>query len=229
MIKVSSRGDQPNPQFSMQAVDRTSRAVAETRTTLDGPARSRPTKIGVTLVAMLLLGGLALESGRFLLVDEAERADVILVLAGETNSRPAKALQLAREGYAGRIIMNVPDWSTFYDRPQLELAREWASKQAIPVTICPTHGLSTKDEARDTKRCLDEAGAHSVLIVTSDFHTRRALSTARRELPGYHFSVAAAYDPTQFGVTWWQHRQWAKTNLYEWMRMLWWEVVDRWF
>src|SRR5580704_2033765 len=104
MIKVSSRGDQPNPQFSMQAVDRTSRAVAETRTTLDGPARSRPTKIGVTLVAMLLLGGLALESGRFLLVDEAERADVILVLAGETNSRPAKALQLAREGYAGRII-----------------------------------------------------------------------------------------------------------------------------
>jgi uncharacterized SAM-binding protein YcdF (DUF218 family) len=181
----------------------------------------------VALIAFLLAA--ALGSGRFLVVDEPKHADVILVLAGETNLRPQRALELAAQGYAGRILVNVPDWSRYYDHSEVDLAREWARAQRFPVTICPTHGLSTKEEARDTARCLDAAGAHSVLIVTSDFHTRRALSTLRRELPGHDFAVAAAYDPTQYGVNWWQHRQWTKTTFYEWTRLLWWEIIDRWF
>jgi len=64
--------------------------------------------------------------------------------------------------------------------------------------------------------------------VTSDYHTRRALSVFRKEVPGYSYSVAAASDPVQFGARWWQHRQWAKNNTDEWMRLLWWELVDRW-
>ena len=42
------------------------------------------------------------------------------------------------------------------------------------------------------------------------------------------FSVAAAHDPREFGVNWWQHREWAKTNFNEWMKLVWWEAVDRW-
>jgi uncharacterized SAM-binding protein YcdF (DUF218 family) len=64
--------------------------------------------------------------------------------------------------------------------------------------------------------------------VTSEFHTRRALSTFRRELPRRTFSVAATYDSAQFGTHWWTHRQWAKTVVDEWLRLLWWSVVDRW-
>jgi uncharacterized SAM-binding protein YcdF (DUF218 family) len=181
------------------------------------------------LAVFFVLWAACVGSGRFLVVDEPRQADVILVLAGETEMRPARALQLAAQGYAGRVIVNVPDWSRIYDRSELDLAREWAKAQGASVSICPTHGLSTKDEARDTGRCLEEAHAHSVLIVTSDFHTRRALSTLRRELPGYDFGVSAAYDPREFGVNWWRHRQWTKTNFYEWNRLLWWELVDRWF
>jgi hypothetical protein len=40
--------------------------------------------------------------------------------------------------------------------------------------------------------------------------------------------VAAAYDDAQFGAPWWKHRQWAKTNVDEWLRMFWWQAVDRW-
>ncbi len=73
-----------------------------------------------------------------------------------------------------------------------------------------------------------ESGAHKVLLVTTSFHTRRALSIFRKQLPAYEFSIAAVNDPRQFGVNWWSNRQWAKVNLEEWMRMTWWQLVDRW-
>jgi hypothetical protein len=42
--------------------------------------------------------------------------------------------------------------------------------------------LSTKAETRDVEGCLARENGGRVLIVTSDFHTRRALSIFRREL-----------------------------------------------
>jgi uncharacterized SAM-binding protein YcdF (DUF218 family) len=181
------------------------------------------------LLPLLLLPALAFESARFLVIDNPKAADVILVLAGETNVRPARALRLASEGYARRIVVNVPDWTTLYGHSELDLARDWAKSQTFPITICPIHGLSTKEETRDIRKCLYELKVHSVLIVTSEFHTRRALSTLRRELPDHDFAVAAAYDSKEFGVNWWQRRQWTKTTFYEWTRLVWWGLVDRWF
>ena len=67
-----------------------------------------------------------------------------------------------------------------------------------------------------------------MLVVTSDYHTRRALSTFRHEVPDMQISVAAATDQQQFGGSWWRHRQWAKLNFDEWLRLVWWEAVDRW-
>ena len=78
------------------------------------------------------------------------------------------------------------------------------------------------------EKCLARENGSKVLIVTSDFHTRRALSIFRRELRGRTFSAAASRDSTQFGARWWTHRQWAKTLVDEWLRLLWWNVVDQW-
>jgi uncharacterized SAM-binding protein YcdF (DUF218 family) len=188
-----------------------------------------PSRFRVWLpLLLIILCVAAYGAARFLVVDSPQPADAILVLAGETNVRLARALQLASQGYAPRIMVNVPDWTVFYGHSEVGLARDWARAQAVPVIICPTHGLSTKDEARDAARCLDEAHVGSVLVVTSEFHTRRALSTLRHQLAGHTFSIAGAYDPVQFGFNWWQHRQWTKTTFYEWTRLVWWEFVDRW-
>lgn len=164
------------------------------------------------------------------MVDQAEKSDVILVLAGETEYRPARALWLRDQGYASRVVFDVPADARIYDSTALELAQKWIAEQAQAntLTLCPIHGLSTKAESLDAAECLRKLGAHSVLLVTSDFHTRRALSIFRKEDRQHVFSVAAAYDPTQFGVQWWRQRQWAKTNFDEWLRMAWWECVDRW-
>jgi hypothetical protein len=181
-------------------------------------------------VLVLLFLWLAARSAGFLIVDQPDKSDAILVLAGETDQRPARALELLKQGYAARVVLDVPASAKVYGSTYFQLAQDWAKAQpeASVLTICPIHGLSTKDEALDAAECLRKLGVRSVLLVTSDFHTRRALSTFRREDPEWTFSVAAAYDATQFGAHWWRHRQWAKMNVDEWLRMFWWELVERW-
>ncbi len=172
---------------------------------------------------------LAARAGRFLVVDAPRPSDVILVLAGETDRRPQRALELFAQGYARRIILDVPTNAKLYEFTQIQLAQKYIHDlpQGAAVSICPIDGLSTKDESKDAERCIAREGGKSVLIVTSDFHTRRALSVFRREVPRHEYSVAASRDDAQFGVRWWRHRQWAKTLVDEWMRLIWWKVVDQ--
>ena len=187
-------------------------------------------KIRISAIVVLLLLLFARLSGKFLVINQPGRSDSILVLAGETDVRYMRALELYRQGYAAKIIIDVPADTKIYSWTQLELARKYI--ETLPeskfIDVCPIRGLSTRDEAREAAVCLQLAGARNLLLVTSDFHTRRALSTFRKEIPNHTFTVAAANDPAQFGVEWWRHRQWAKTNLDEWLRLLWWEAVDRW-
>jgi hypothetical protein len=185
------------------------------------------------LAGALLLGlsaGLAAKAGAFLVVDAPVPSDVILVLAGEADRRPERALQLLAQGYGRRVVLDVPANLKIYEFTAIQLAQKYIQDlpQAASVSICPIEGRSTKAESKDAEKCLEGEGGKSVLIVTSDFHTRRALGVFRREMPGRKYSVAAARDETQFGVRWWTHRQWAKTAVDEWLRLTWWKAVDQW-
>ena len=186
-------------------------------------------KLRIVVLAVVLVW-LAARCDRFLVVDEPQRSDVIVVLAGETDRRPARALELLQQNYAKNIVIDVQSDSRIFGTTCEELAQKWAASlpQASQVSVCPIRGLSTKAEALEAGECAKKVGAGSILLVTSDFHTRRAASIFRRELPNTPIHVAAAYDPEQFGDPWWRHRQWAKTNFDEWVRLIWWEFVDRW-
>ncbi len=182
----------------------------------------------------MLLAALALVftacAGRILVVDAPERSDVIVVLAGETDHRPARGLQLLDQGYGRRVLLDVPAGVEIFGFEEQQLAAKYAQDrpEAASVRVCPIFGLSTRDESHDAAKCLAEVEGTRILIVTSDFHTRRALSIFRHEVHSKTFSIAAAHDDRQFGTRWWRHRQWAKTCLDEWLRLLWWNAVDQW-
>ena len=182
------------------------------------------------LVVVFVVAALASQAARFLVVDEPEKSDVIVVLAGETNVRPTRALELLRQGVAPRAFINAQTRDRIYDQTLIEIAQKYVNglPEANRVSVCPIAGFSTIAEADDVSRCLHPLGAHRVLIVTSASHTRRALTIFRHRLPQYQFNVAAARDPAQFGEAWWTNREWAKTIFDEWSKMLWWEAVDRW-
>ena len=184
----------------------------------------------VLIVICVVFALMALTSGNFLVVNNPQHADVIVVLAGETDRRPALGIQLVSQNYAPRMLLDVPADCKGYGRSTLDLAQQFIKNLPQPqrASICPIYGLSTKTEAQDVKGCLSRVTIRSILVVTSDYHTRRALSTFRHELPGFEVSVAGAGDPQQFGASWWKHRQWAKFNFDEWLKLVWWEAIDRW-
>ena len=192
-------------------------------------ARGRA-RLAIGFVAALLLITFGLAAGRLLVVDAPQPSDLILVLAGETDHRPALALELLHRGYGKHVLFDVPADIKIYELSQLELAEKYVRDMpdAASVSICPIHALSTREEAHDVEKCLTAQNGTRILIVTSDFHTRRALSIFRHELRGQSFSIAASHDSTEFGSHWWTHRQWAKTCAGEWVRTIWWDAVERW-
>jgi DUF218 domain len=191
-------------------------------------ARRRVWIFAVVLAGMSV--AFAANAGRLLVVDAPQHSDLILVLAGETDRRPARALQLLDQGYGRRLMIDVPAAARIYGFTDAQLAEKYIQSlpQAASIRVCSIQGLSTREESHDVAKCLGSDEGTRVLIVTSDFHTRRALSILRHELPGKSFSVAAVGDDKQFGTRWWTQRQWAKTCLDEWLRLLWWNAVDRW-
>jgi uncharacterized SAM-binding protein YcdF (DUF218 family) len=179
------------------------------------------------VVASLLF---ARNAGSMLIVNDPQKSDVIVVLAGETDRRPARAIELLEQGYARHVLIDVPAAARIYEFTEVQLAEKYVQDlpEAASIQICPIAGLSTREESHDVEKCLQNEHGTSVLLVTSDFHTRRALSIFRHELRGRSFSVAGARDDTQFGFRWWTHRQWAKTCLDEWLKLIWWTAVERW-
>ncbi len=186
----------------------------------------------VAIVICAVTGAVVLlaHAGSFLVLDAPERADVLLVLGGgDDMSRLGHAVVLHRQGYAGRILLDADITREIYGRTEVDLVSDFLHRtNQDAVEICPTVGHSTYDEAADVQRCMQRLHASSALIVTSDFHTRRAIAIFRKRLPQYHWSVAAASSPYHYAEQYWKYRAWAKTVLDEWEKYLWWKLVDEW-
>ena len=181
-------------------------------------------------IFLLILLGLASQAARFLIVDDPQRADAIVVLAGDTGVRPARGLELLRQNMAPRLLIDEEKDAEIFGDRLTDLAQRYVD--SLPehdrITVCPIGGLSTNAETADVRRCMQSMSGRRILVVTSDFHTRRALSIFRKRLPEYQVSVASARDPVHFGSAWWTNREWAKVTFGEWAKMIWWEGVDRW-
>jgi len=186
----------------------------------------------IRLLIVLIVVGVLLgrQAAHFLIVDNRQKSDAIVVLAGETSLRPALGIKLLREQMASHLFLDVESAEQIYDQPLTEIAQRFVSSlpEANRISVCAIEGRSTAGETDDVARCVGPTGAHRVLIVTSDYHSRRTLMIFSHRLPQYQWSVAAARNPSAFGDAWWTHREWAKVTFEEWTKLIWWEAVDRW-
>src|SRR5204863_9478918 len=123
---------------------------------------------------------LVASSGRFLLVGKPQKADVLLVLAGQTDRRPARGLELLDQGYGTRLVLDVPE-ATIYRWSLTELAEKYAQSlpKANAITVCPIYGLSTSAEAQEASSCLEKVGGRNVVMGTADYHTGRPVVISR--------------------------------------------------
>ena len=184
------------------------------------------------LLALLLFARFA---GSLLVRDRPEKSDVIVILAGDSqDERYRRGMELLRAGYARHLLLDASSDSHYFGHTPAEYAEAFLQQDAknkdmsSQVSVCAFELDSTLTETGYVGKCLEPFHPANVLLVTSDWHTQRALSIFRHRLPQYHWSVAAAKDPRLFGVRWWHRREWAKITFNEWLKVVWWNGIDRW-
>ncbi len=188
----------------------------------------------LSVLLLIALGiVVAVRSGGWLVLDKPTPSDVIVVLEGDVNNqRYWKGLEMLGAGYGRVLLVDVAEDQDMYGHTPADLAREYIEKTAHPssgrVSVCPIRGDSTVEETRYAANCLRPLQPRKVLLVTSDFHSRRAFSIFEKILPQYSWSSAIAFDHAIYGIRWWQHREWSKTYLMEYEKLAWWTFVERW-
>jgi len=180
----------------------------------------------LVLACLILLGlifhnALLTGLGSYLVRDQApEKADIALVLAGDAEgNRILTAAQLARRGYVPKILVSGP--GGFYGYHECDLAIPFAVKAGYPESYFlhfENEARSTKEEARDSVARLRQMGVHKVLLITSDFHTRRAGGIFRATAPDLQFVVVSAPDKYFTADGWWHSRNGQKVAFTEWTK-----------
>lgn len=185
--------------------------------------------LGLPLGLLAVTVGILL-SDPLLSINNAKLSDAILVLDGDESNalRYQKALSLIAAGYGREVVVDANGpraWSGAMEGDLIEGSSSATAKLLkANVNVCRTTATSTRTEAANANRCLSQLGAKRVLIVTSFYHTRRALSIFTTLLPQYEWSVAGTNPPTQLSP-WLTLRRHVVT---EWCKLLYWELVTRW-
>lgn len=196
--------------------------------------KHKTAKVLIALAIAVVIPFGVFRSGDYLVVNHPERSDVIVVLAGDHNDlRYWRGLELLREGYGQQMIVDVTNdrvYGRFYAEYAADFVAQSAGEESPKIRICTITNDSTVQEASNVSHCLAQVlpAPGSVLLVTNDYHTRRALSILTARLPQDHWSAAAVNDPTRFGDPWWHNRDWAKTYVLEWEKLLWWNLFESW-
>jgi uncharacterized SAM-binding protein YcdF (DUF218 family) len=144
--------------------------------------RMRLALAGLALLAMAVpLGWLA--APRLLRVDTGAPAsvDAVVVLGGEPCTRPERAAKVYHATHPPLVI--VSGYGDCEDVRRLLEAR--AVPQERILTECESH--STFDNARFSVKLLRERHVTNAVIVTSWFHSRRALASFRSAAPEIQF------------------------------------------
>jgi uncharacterized SAM-binding protein YcdF (DUF218 family) len=157
--------------------------------------------------------------------DGARHADVAVVLGGDNyGDRTMKAAELVKAGFAPYVLVSGPPRLMRYESTD-EI--EYAEQHGYPASLfreihLPGNADSTHTEAQYIGRYLRSEGVHSILLVTSNYHTKRAAKLWRRSNPWLTVTVVPSVDPGRYFTpqTWWKTRPGKKMFLYEWMKTL---------
>jgi len=178
---------------------------------------SRHLRNGILLLLCLWL--ISWAAARWLIVTvPPERGDVILLLSGSSSidERTHYAARLYFEHRAPKIVLTNDNqqagWSSseqrnpyFYEITTRELQRLGVPASDIDVISTPVY--STYEEAAVMRQYCEAKNIHSVVIVTSAYHSRRALKAFRDAFANAGVSIGLLAVPvgwqSPYPSTWW--------------------------
>lgn len=153
-------------------------------------SRRKLLKIALASLATLLLGGLVLWffPNQVLTVDSGPvNADVIVVLGGGSLERPQRAVELYQAGESPRILCS--------GQGDCESNQRFLVQGGVPreVVQLECDSRNTSENARFTIKWLRQLGARRVIIVTSWYHSRRAVNCFEHYAPDLTFYSRPSY------------------------------------
>ncbi len=179
----------------------------------------------VTLVALcalvyLLRHPLLHTAGESLVVDDGlAPADAIILLSDDNYpaDRAKRAAEIYRDHWAPRVVASgrlLRRYASIAELMQHDLVERGVPADA--VVQLPSLGDNTREEAQAVRQLVVERGWHHVLVVTSNWHTRRARYIYRRVFPPtVEVRVVAARDSDFDPERWWESRRGAKLFFHE--------------
>lgn len=173
-------------------------------------------------------------AGGFWIVDDRPvPADAIVILGDDDyqGDRAAEAAQLCKSGWAPRVIASGPYLRPYASIADLE-ARDVMRDGVPQSSIVPFshHADNTHEEGQALAQLLTSHGWKRVIVVTSNYHTRRARYILERTLPsGTVMHVVPARDSNYDPDVWWHTRKGVKLFFHETVGMVvaMWELRNR--
>ncbi|MBV9602181.1 MAG: YdcF family protein [Chloroflexi bacterium] len=182
------------------------------------------------LIVIIVVGALAVFfpfAGDVLIDGEAPApADAIVVLAGNAPDRLPWAEALRDQGYANLLVVSNEQVHTHnLETTWLALHEAGVAAPELPdsalVVLDNPPPESTLDEARRDADLLQARGAHSALLVTDAFHSRRAYLLFRAAFSHKGMSVRSVPVPDSLDLAhWWAHPVAARRVIEEYAKLL---------
>lgn len=146
---------------------------------------------------------------RLIRIDKPVRADLIVALGGDRYClREKRAAELYLEGWGKRILVSGVQYI-----PGVHTG-DWARNYVVSLgvdardVIVLRETWNTREEARRISTMMRENGWHTALIVTSPYHSRRALYSLEKAAPDLSFqSLPVSPLPPEWSPhDWWKRR-----------------------
>jgi uncharacterized SAM-binding protein YcdF (DUF218 family) len=165
--------------------------------------------LGLLLSALILLAfskQILVRLGEYLVVsDPLEHADLIYVLAGDFwGSRVLLGADLGAHGWAPRVVLSGGLYQGAYAS---DLSVDFAVRHGYPRSLflpIPMEVHSTLDEAEFMGPVFQRLGARRIILVTSNFHSRRAGQVFRVLLPQFDFRTESSAEADFNPQAWWK-------------------------
>jgi len=138
----------------------------------------------VALSLVALVAGVIFARPLLFVETKIRPAQVIIILGGGSKVRVGRALELLRAGSAPRVLLSGDD------EQSSAMARLRKAKVLDTRIILESKSTSTKENAEFTVKILRAQKLTNVIVVTSWYHSRRALACFHRAAPEIHFQSA---------------------------------------
>jgi uncharacterized SAM-binding protein YcdF (DUF218 family) len=151
-------------------------------------------------------------AGEFWIVDDGPAYSDAIVVLGDDNyggDRAARAAELFKAGWAPRVVASgrfLRPYASITDLEEHDLKSDGVPQEAI---IRFQHNAeNTREEAAALRQLILQQGWKRILLVTSNYHTRRSRYICARSFPaGTVLRVVPARDTDYDPDDWWQTRR----------------------